>query len=131
MKPRYICDPLCKLDELEERKSRGFDPLDEGKDTMFVVRLGGSVHGWRNACPHYDYGRMAWKKDEFLDAERKHIMCGAHGALFEIASGRCVLGPCMGQKLTRVPLEIRNGAVYVSGLYAPGLRKNQSQSEER
>lgn len=90
---------------------------------MFIVRQGNALFGWRNACPHYDHARMAWKKDEFLNAARDKIVCGAHGALFEIDTGVCTLGPCLGQSLTKVALTIQNGAVYLSGPYAPGLRK--------
>ena len=78
---------LCRLDELADGRSKGFDPLGEGRDTMFVVRHGAEVFGYRNACPHYDFARMAWKKDEFLNADHTLIQCGAHGALFRIEDG--------------------------------------------
>lgn len=120
-----LIGPLIRVDQIEDGHSRGLDPLGEGRDTMFVVRQGTRIHAWRNSCPHYDNARMAWKKDEFLNGARTRIVCGAHGALFEIDSGTCVLGPCLGQKLTPVPVEIRDGHVYVVGPYAPGLRKNR------
>ena len=91
---------------------------------MFVVRQGSSVHAWRNHCPHYDdRARMAWKKDEFMDPSGAHIMCFAHGALFEIDTGICTLGPCLGQKLTPVPLELRGDDIWIMGEYAPGFRR--------
>lgn len=122
--PAEIKTPLCRLDELPEGRSRGFDPLGEGRDTMFVVRRGDGLHAWRNHCPHYDdRARMAWRKDEFLDPSGEHIMCFAHGALFGIETGECTLGPCLGRRLTPVPLEVREGAVWVKGVYAPGFRK--------
>ena len=120
--PREIAEPLCRFDDLVDGKSRGFDPLGEGRDTMFVVRRGDVLHAWRNHCPHYDRARMAWKKDEFLDASGEQIMCFAHGALFEIESGICTLGPCLGQSLTPVDVEIRDGTVWVRGVYNPGFR---------
>lgn len=121
--PREVKAPLCRLDDLAEGKSRGFDPLDEGRDTMFVVRRGGRLHAWRNHCPHHDRARMAWRKDEFLDASGELIVCFAHGARFEIDSGECTLGPCLGQRLTPVPVEIRDGNVWVRGIYHPGFRR--------
>ncbi|MCO5163786.1 MAG: Rieske 2Fe-2S domain-containing protein [Mesorhizobium sp.] len=120
---REVTAPLCRLEDLAEGKSRGFDPLGEGRDTMFVIRRGGRLYAWRNHCPHYDRARMAWKKDEFLDPTGSRIMCFAHGALFEIDSGECTLGPCLGQHLTAVPVEIRDGQVWVTGVYEPGLRR--------
>jgi nitrite reductase/ring-hydroxylating ferredoxin subunit len=89
---------------------------------MFVVRRGNEVHAWRNHCPHYDRARMAWRKDEFLDPSGEKIMCFAHGALFEIDSGECTLGPCLGQSLTPVEIELRDGKVWLKGVYAPGFR---------
>ena len=122
VEPREIAEPLCRFDDLADGKSRGFDPLGEGRDTMFLVRRGQSVHAWRNHCPHYDRARMAWKKHEFLDPTGTSIMCFAHGALFEIDTGRCTLGPCLGQHLTPVRIELRDGQVWVSGVYEPGFR---------
>ena len=123
MTAQTLTSPICALAELPDGMSRGFDPLGEGKDTMFIVRRGAAIFGWRNACPHYDHARMAWKKDEFLNSARDRIVCGAHGAEFEIERGACTLGPCLGQRLTSVPLRIENGAVYIDGPFAPGLRK--------
>ena len=89
---------------------------------MFVVRQGARLLGWRNACPHYDHARMAWKKDEFLNGDHSQIQCSAHGALFDIATGECTIGPCLGLRLTPVALEIRGDTVILRGPYAPGLR---------
>lgn len=112
--------PLCRFDELEDGRSRGFDPLGEGRDTMFIVRRGAALHAYRNACPHYDRARMAWKRNEFLNGDRSRIMCAAHGAEFTIEDGLCTIGPCLGQRLHAVPVEVRDGAVWVVGRYRPG-----------
>lgn len=114
-----LIGPLCRIEDLAEGHSRGFDPLGEGRDSMFVVRQGDRLHAWRNACPHYDRARMAWKKDEFLNADHSQIVCGAHGALFTIDTGECTLGPCLGQRLSAVTIAVREGAVYVVPPYAP------------
>ena len=113
---------LCRLDELADGRSQGFDPLDEGRDTMFVVRRRDVVVGYRNACPHYDFARMAWRKDEFLNAAATMIRCSAHGALFRIDDGLCEEGPCIGERLTPVPLAVRDGEIWIIGPFAPGGR---------
>lgn len=94
---------LCHGRELAEGTSRGFDPAGTGRDTMFIVRSGG-LHAWRNACPHWGGTSMAWRKDAFLNHAGTRIVCAAHGAQFDIATGLCTLGPCMGEKLARVEL---------------------------
>jgi len=97
---------LCREDDLAEGTSRGFDPWNVGHDTVLLVRRGGRVFGWRDACPHYGDTPMAWRKDAYLNACRDRIVCAAHGAQFDIESGACVLGPCLGQSLQRVALVI-------------------------
>ncbi|HEX3849277.1 MAG TPA: Rieske (2Fe-2S) protein, partial [Steroidobacteraceae bacterium] len=94
---------LCRLEELPDRGSRGFDPFGQGHDTLFVVREGGAIHAWMDSCPHLPGTSLAWRKDAYLNFARDRIVCGAHGALFDIASGICLLGPCLGQALERVP----------------------------
>jgi len=88
---------LCRLDELPDGDARGFDPFHAGHDTVLVVRRGNTVYGWQDSCPHIDGARMAWRKNAYLNAARDRIVCSAHGALFEIVSGICTLGPCLGQ----------------------------------
>lgn len=102
---------LCALAELADGTARGFDPLGQGHDTMFVVRKGGAVYGWRNLCPHRGHDRMAWVKDGYLTHDGARILCGAHGAEYEIETGICVAGPCLGRRLTPVPLALRAGEV--------------------
>lgn len=106
---------LCHLDDLPDGASRGFDPQAVGRDTMFIVRQGDQLHGWRNACPHINGAPMAWRKDAYLSADRQQIVCYAHGARFEIDSGLCVLGPCLGQRLEPVSLRTAaDGQVYLA-----------------
>ena len=95
---------LCRLDEIPDGDSRGFDPLGEGRDTILVVRQGSTLHAWRDACPHIGGVPMAWRKDAYLNADRDRIVCSAHGALFDIATGVCTLGPCLGQSLESMPV---------------------------
>jgi len=114
------------MGDLVEGRSHGFDPLGEGRDTMFIVRRLGRLFAYRNACPHYEMARMAWKKNEFLNGDGSQILCAAHGALFDIASGVCTIGPCIGQHLTPVQVEIRDDQVWQIGPYAPGRRARHS-----
>jgi nitrite reductase/ring-hydroxylating ferredoxin subunit len=104
---------LCAVEELPDGESRGFDPLRTGRDTLFVVRRAGRVRAWRDACPHIDGAPMAWRKDAYLNADRDRIVCGAHGAQFDIETGVCVVGPCLGRGLEPVEITSMNGALYV------------------
>lgn len=108
---------LTHLDALPEPGARGFDPHGAGHDTLFLVRHAGGIRGWRDACPHYGDTPMAWRKDAYLDARGTHIVCHAHGALFEMDTGVCVKGPCLGQTLTPVAIRVsRRGEIYLDEL---------------
>ena len=95
---------LCHLTDLPDGQSRGFDPDGSGQDCVFIVRQGDRLHAWRDACPHHGGTPMAWRKDAYLNAEGSRIVCHAHGAQFDIQTGLCTLGPCLGQSLEPVTL---------------------------
>ncbi len=94
---------LCHLDDLPDGGARGFDPQRRGQDSLLVVRHGRQLYAYADACPHHGTP-MAWRKDAYLNAASDRIVCAAHGAQFEIPTGRCTLGPCLGESLTPLPL---------------------------
>jgi nitrite reductase/ring-hydroxylating ferredoxin subunit len=97
---------LCHADDIAEGQSRGFDPWKDGQDSVMVIRQGGRLHAWRDACPHHGGTPMAWWKDHYLNAASTRIVCASHGAQFDIETGECTLGPCLGQKLRKVRLVV-------------------------
>ncbi len=104
---------LCRLDEIPDPGSKGFD-FREGDDlrSIFVVRAGGTVRAYENSCPH-TAGPLDWVPDQFLNREKDMILCATHGALFRIEDGHCLSGPCVGENLTPLPVSIDGGAVAV------------------
>jgi nitrite reductase/ring-hydroxylating ferredoxin subunit len=89
---------LCRFADLEDNKSRGFDPDGKGQDRLFVVRRGETAFVYLDQCPH-EGSHMAWRRHEYLNAARDRIVCNAHGAQFEVETGLCVVGPCLGKRL--------------------------------
>ncbi len=105
---------LGQLVDLPDGDSRGFDPQNTGRDTCIVVRQGQRVFSYLNACPHVDCAPLAWRKDQYLNADKSRIMCSGHGALFDIPTGVCTLGPCVGERLQTVENSISpTGQVFV------------------
>jgi nitrite reductase/ring-hydroxylating ferredoxin subunit len=102
---------LCRLNDIPDGGSRGALPNERGRDGVLLVRQAQRVYAYVNNCPHYDRAPLGWKKDAFLSGDGRHIMCAAHGALFEIESGACALGPCLGQGLTPVSVRVEDGVV--------------------
>ncbi len=104
--PLYV---ICALEDIPTRRARGFNLLRVAEDgshkvwSIFIVRWGKHVFGYANQCPHQGVS-LDWERNQFLDADGLRIMCGKHGALFEIPTGKCVHGPCLGQGLAPVEL---------------------------
>lgn len=104
---------LCPLSELPEGGSRGFDPEGRSQTSVFAVRRRGAVHVYADSCPHHGMP-MAWRRDAYLNATGDRIVCAAHGAQFEIDTGLCVLGPCLGDRLQPVPSRIVGGELAIA-----------------
>jgi nitrite reductase/ring-hydroxylating ferredoxin subunit len=78
----------------------------------FVVRHQGRAVGYLNRCAHTGL-ELDWVPGRFLDSERRWLICAAHGALYEPATGRCAAGPCEGRGgLVQVPLVEIDRVVY-------------------
>lgn len=106
---------LCRLGDLENPGSKGFVITTEGAAepvSGFVVRKGGQVYAYRNTCPHTG-APLEWMPDQFLDLANSFIQCSLHGALFVIEDGRCLRGPCVGDHLQPLPVELRQGEVWL------------------
>ena len=105
---------LCRLDEIPEPGSKGFDfRVGDDLRSIFVVRLGGTVRAYENSCPH-TLGPLDWVPDQFLTREKDMILCATHGALFRIEDGHCLSGPCVGENLTPLPVSIAGESVAVT-----------------
>ena len=102
---------LATLTDIPDGGTKGFT-LGEGDWPLrgLLVRLGDTVHGYVNRCPHAGH-RLNFMPDRFLTPDGTLILCQSHGALFDKATGDCVAGPCPGEALTRLPVETRDGQV--------------------
>ena len=105
---------LCSLAELEETGSRGF-AVGEGDWPLrgFLVKTATGVAAFVNYCPHAGHP-LNFRPHKFLTSDRNLILCSSHGALFERDKGLCIAGPCAGQSLTSVPVEVTNGYVLLA-----------------
>ncbi|MEX2453075.1 MAG: Rieske (2Fe-2S) protein [Rhodospirillaceae bacterium] len=101
---------LCRVDEIADPGSKGFEKIGD-EAPFFVVRRGDEIYAYRNSCPHYGVP-LDWKPDAFLSYDRKFILCSMHAALFAIEDGKCMDGPCPGEFLEKVNINIENGIIY-------------------
>ncbi len=103
---------LCRIDDIPDGGSKGFSPPPGGFTGLFAVRQGDEVHVYVNSCPHIGTP-LDWMPDRFLSADGSHIICATHGAEFRITDGECVYGPCKGDRLEAVMIQINDGTVFV------------------
>lgn len=98
---------LCHINDLEDDSAQSFE-LDDR--TVFAVKKFGQVYVYVNSCPHIGIP-LEFLPNDFLDQEKRYILCANHGALFEIENGECVAGPCSGQSLEAVPFTLEDGNI--------------------
>ena len=102
---------LCSLADLDVTGAKGLT-LGEWPNAreFIVVRDGDQVRAYKNRCPH-NSGTLETVPDRFLDPDRENLVCSTHGARFRIGDGLCISGPCRGEALTTVDIEIVSGEV--------------------
>jgi nitrite reductase/ring-hydroxylating ferredoxin subunit len=106
---------ICRLTELDETGARAFT-IGAGDWPLrgFVVRAGQEVRGYVNRCPHAGHP-LNLAAHRFLTSDGTLILCCSHGALFEKLTGYCVAGPCAGQRLREIPVQVVAGFVLFDG----------------
>ena len=111
--PAAAPEPLCTSKDLAERgRAWVWDLLQYGRPARaFAMRFDGAVVAYLNRCAHVPT-EMDWQSGEFLDMDKRWILCSIHGASYEPANGRCVGGPCGRGRLTPVAVQERGGQVY-------------------
>ena len=107
--PEFVCDSSVLA---ERGRAVVWDVLQWGRPARaFALRFDGRVVAYLNRCVHVPT-EMDWQDGEFLDMDRRWIVCSIHGAHYEPQDGRCVAGPCGRGRLTPIATEERDGGVY-------------------
>ena len=99
--------PVCALQSLSEAQPQAFT-LGEGEWPLrgVVVLHKEQVHAFVNHCPHAGH-RLDFPPGRFLTPDGTLLLCRSHGAVFDKASGVCVGGPCVGERLRPVPVVVQ------------------------
>ncbi|MFT5549363.1 MAG: nitrite reductase/ring-hydroxylating ferredoxin subunit [Gammaproteobacteria bacterium] len=106
---------ICSNTELSDPASLGFSVEKNGEEIeCFLVKKDGQYFAFRNSCPHTG-SPLDWLEHQFLDLDGLHIQCAVHDARFVIETGKCVAGPCYGDSLKKLEIEVRNDGVYLQG----------------
>lgn len=106
---------VCKIDDIADESAREFQVGDQ---PVVVVRFDGQFHAYLNWCPHLGI-ELNFMPDQFMDGDGRFLVCANHGALFEPENGECFSGPCSGDALIPVPLEIRDQEIWLGHVEPP------------
>ena len=101
---------LVATRDLREGTSRG---IEINNKFLFAIKKDDFCHVYWDICPHIGTP-LEWQENQFLDDGGEFIKCETHGALFEIDSGKCLSGPCIGKKLHKIPFKIYNDMIIVN-----------------
>lgn len=112
---------LCRLDDIPDNDAIGLPAPTEGEPGLFAARRGDDVFVYVNSCPHIGVP-LDWAPGKFLSADGSRIVCATHGATFAVETGYCLSGPCLGDRLDAVMIEIKDGAVVLreDAVHRPG-----------
>jgi nitrite reductase/ring-hydroxylating ferredoxin subunit len=121
---RHTGDVIARLDALPqcvpvEYEARVTDAQTgiASHESLIVYRDGDQVRAWLNICPHAGR-RLDWAPGKFLTTKDGQLVCAAHGATFELRNGECVAGPCRGDGLRAVKVEVVEGEVLADISYS-------------
>ena len=78
----------------------------------FVVNHDGRYRADVNRYPHVGTPLDLWPNEFFTEDGREPI-CSTHGPRYEPLSGRCTAGPCVGDRLTALPLALDGATIVV------------------
>jgi nitrite reductase/ring-hydroxylating ferredoxin subunit len=71
--------------------------------SALVGRVGGAWRAYANVCRHralpLDLGQRTP-----MSEDGRFLLCGQHGALYDLGSGKCLSGPCVGLSLFAIPV---------------------------
>lgn len=98
--------PLARVEDIPD----GGAILADG-EALILTRVGARVFAYRNRCPHAGH-TLQRRSGKLIVQEGRYLLCAAHLASFALESGACVGGPCFETGLARMPIEVRDGAVY-------------------
>jgi len=105
---------VCNIEDLAAGAAKGVRLKEFGSDDFFIVNQSGQIYAYENSCPHWPGSTLPVKKDAYLCKRNLHITCHGHGALFDVTTGRCFSGPCEGEYLSSLLVDVdEEGEIFV------------------
>jgi len=84
------------------------------REALVLRDPSGTVRAYLNRCRHLPIPLDGGSR-RYLDDGKRYLMCGTHGALFRREDGYCFEGPCRGDSLFALEVEIDpDGTIWIS-----------------
>lgn len=97
--------------ELVHGTTKKFNLNCQGKSVECLLACyEGKLFAYANRCCHFPL-TMDWVENNFFSNDKRYLICANHGATYEPTSGECIWGPCYGESLLTIPIEISEGKV--------------------
>jgi len=78
----------------------------------FLARFQGELVAYENRCRHLPVS-LDFFSGKFFSPDGQHLVCQNHNANYEPLTGLCVRGPCEGESLKALKIEIVEGDVWL------------------
>ncbi len=105
---------LCSVEEIPDSGYRFTYLEGPFEEEGILLRVpGGGVVAFKNQCRHLPMRLDERDPGTLWNESGTHLACASHGALFRPSDGLCTLGPCKGSHLKRLPVEVREGTVFL------------------
>lgn len=81
-------------------------------DILLLSHAKDKFAAYLNQCPHTGIN-LNWQPNKCFDSSEKYLICSLHGALFQPDDGLCIYGPCTGESLKPLELEIEGDDIFI------------------
>lgn len=116
--PRFV----APVEDVPRESTLRCEALEGRRGTEFILqRSGDDVLAWRNSCPHKPKVRL--DPGDGAIVTDGQVVCHEHGARFECGDGFCTAGPCRGDSLDAVAVDVRDGDVFLTDGRFDGCRR--------
>lgn len=105
---------ICQINDLDEGASLEFRVKNATEEKeAFLIYFKQQFYAYINHCPHTGVN-LNWQPGQFFSLDGVFLQCSLHGAFFKPENGLCVRGPCQGQSLGRLNIDIRQNTVFLN-----------------
>jgi nitrite reductase/ring-hydroxylating ferredoxin subunit len=78
----------------------------------FLARFQGNLVAYENRCRHLPL-KLDYDDGRFFTRDGHHFICQTHNAIYEPLTGLCIQGPCEGESLKPLKIEVVKGEIWL------------------